>query len=284
MRHKKILVLGSVAVLSSAVALGVSKWSFAGSNSATTNGTINIADRTFITMPSKGDLISMDVGNTATTKFRVIKIVSDTVAEVLAMEDVTTSQVFNSSTSDGNAYSGSKLDTYCNTTYYGTLSSTAKSAIVAKTITQSSGNFTWSVSGSVASNRYIGIASNQDDYMITFTSGNVTDGVSIGSRYCYSLDVREIIEYLGTTTSMVGSNTTLNYTNILTMFWNQTNTLSKYIWLRCASASYSRGAWIVYGYCGYLYDYYYSVTLSYAVRPAFQVDLSKITFTKITSL
>ena len=261
--------------LSSAVALGTSKWSFSGSDSATTNGTINIADRTFLTMPSKGDLISMDVGNSATTKFRVIKIVSDTVAEVLAMEDASSSQVFNSTISAGNTYDGSALDTYCNSTYFNKLSDTAKSAIVAKTITQKTYriyseyfNIDWTYK---FENKW---SSDEEDgwfhwAVLYYTSSSY-------SRYCYCLGLADIFSYVNS--SYISSK------DLNTLFFNDPTGLSwKNVWLRSAEFEEKYYAWYVYKYNGCLGSWY-RVNYSNAVRPAFQIDLSKINFLKIDSI
>lgn len=67
-------------------------------------------------------------------QYRVLNI-SGTVAEVVAMFDISTSQKFSSSSQ---TYSGSLLDTALNTTWYNTLSTTAKAAIVDKTFKQDS--------------------------------------------------------------------------------------------------------------------------------------------------
>ena len=215
----------------------------------------------------------MSLGNATPAKgtnnqYRVLNI-SGTIAEVVAMFDISTSQTYGSS----QTYSGSSLDTALNTTWYNTLSTTAKAAIVDKTISQTYANFTWSVSGSAADGRYIGIASDSDDYMVT-----VTKSVSVGSRKVYALDVLDIMEYLEVTKDMVGSNTTLNYTNIWKMFWNTTSKPSSYTypWLRSADADYSRRCWDVSGGSGYVN--YNDYGISYASRPALTIDLSKIDF------
>ena len=225
------------------------------------------------TMPIKGDLINMSLGNATpeagtNNQYRVLNI-SGTIAEVVAMFDISTSQSYGSS----QTYSGSSLDTALNTTWYNTLSTTAKAAIVDKTITQTYANFTWSVSGSAADGRYIGIASDSNDYMVT-----VTKSVSVDSRKVYALDVLDIMEYLEVTKDMVGSNTTLNYTNIWKLFWNTTSQLSSctYPWLRSAYAKSSGSCWYVHYYNGFV-DYI-GYGLSRASRPALTIDLSKIDF------
>ena len=280
MKHKKILVLGSVAVLSSAVALGVSKWSFAGSNSATTNGTINIADRTFVSYPSKGDLITMSLGNATPTwgtqdQYRVLKI-DGSIAEVMAMYQISSSRKWNYDTSSYSSsatanytYNGSLLDTYLNTTWYATLSSDAKNAIVAKTIKQNKCDY------------------NSSSYNATTHASYATyPGTVFGtmSRNVYALDIEDIEEYFGGSSSSAGTYST---DDIKTMFGSPSTTE----WLRSARGFYQGNfyynfyVWAVYssGYLDYYDSAFYSTyhlefwgSDSYAVRPAFQVDLSKL--------
>ena len=105
-------------------------------------------------MPVKGDLINLDMtGSGTTSQYRVLKV-NGTIVEVLGMTDLTTmdyhipisSQTgsFDGGTT-GLLYNSSDLDTYLNTTWYNTLSSTAKSALVVKNIIQKMYNFTKNV-------------------------------------------------------------------------------------------------------------------------------------------
>ena len=84
-------------------------------------------------MPVKGDLITMNVDG-ADKSFRVLNV-NGSVAEVVGMTSASNSQQFAAS---GRIYAGSALDTYLNSTWYDTLTSTAKTAIVDKTFTQDS--------------------------------------------------------------------------------------------------------------------------------------------------
>lgn len=217
-------------------------------------------------MPVKGDLITIE-----SKQYRVLKT-SGSVAEVLAMYDATTSQVVGSN----NTYAGSALDTYCNSTFYGTLSSAMQNAIIEKTFQQDEWSWSSLPSGGTGAAIYRGIYGSSK-YVIGLT--NASYGSSI-SRKCYALSVQDAINYLEVATSMDFSNTTLNSENVWTMFWNQQTSLgSVYIWLRSAYDSKSDDIFYADGNRGTL-DYNLA-SLAYSVRPAFQIDLSKIEWSPV---
>lgn len=211
-------------------------------------------------MPAKGDIITLD-----SKQYRVLKT-EGTVAEVLAMYDANTIPIFGSN----NTYANSDLDTYCNSTFYSGLSATMQAAIVDKTFTQDS----WSRDSSVpASSHYTGKYGSTAYYL---TLVNAIFGDSI-TRHCYALSVQDVLDYLNTTTSMNISDTTCTAENVWKMFWNQsTSPGSTYPWLRSASSSFSTNAFFVYGDYGSLTSG--SADSARAVRPAFQIDLSKISW------
>ena len=221
-----------------------------------------------IVMPAKGDLITLD-----SKQYRVLKV-NGSVAEVLAIYDASSSQKFDTNSSPNNTYAGNNIDTYCNSIFYSGLSSAMKNAIVDKTFTQDSWNRVTSVP---TTPYYTGKDIDGGLYYLVFA--NATFGQSI-TRHCYSLSVQDVLDYLQCTTSMGNSDTTLTGTNVLQMFWNVTTTESgKYIWLRSAFSDYSYNAFCVSGSFGRLSSYYVSNTS--AVRPAFQIDLSKIEWTPV---
>lgn len=84
-----------------------------------------------VTMPAKGDIITMNLDGTD-RQYRVLKIVDGTTVEVLGMWDDINNCPFGVNT----RYSNSALDTRLNTTWYNALSATAKAAIVPKNIAQ----------------------------------------------------------------------------------------------------------------------------------------------------
>ena len=215
-------------------------------------------------MPVKGDLITIE-----SKQYRVLKI-NKTTAEVLAMYDSTTSQEFNSST---NTYANSSLDVYLSQTFYNSLSTSMQNAIVAKAFQQDS--WKWE-GGSSAIANYAGTYQTTNNY--TFSLMSTTFGTSI-SRKCYALSCQDVIDYLEVTTSMGSADTTLTSENVWRMFWNQTTFPgSTYPWLRSAYSVDTSLAFRVSGYAGLLN--YGRVINANAVRPAFQIDLSKVEFTK----
>lgn len=212
--------------------------------------------------PVKGDLITMNLDGTDRL-YRVLKIVNETVVEVLTMWNLSKRTAFNDT---GNIYSNSTLDTYLNTTWYNTLSTAAKAAIVAKNIKQYQYTHNSSIFNETTHSSYA-------DYSTKSLKANV------GNRYVYALDVEDIEMYFGGTGGSANKRTpgTFSSTDILQMFWNQTSSMVEYPWLLSARASYSSRAWYVNGDDGNVYDS--SIKDGSAVRAAFQIDLSKINFT-----
>ena len=220
-----------------------------------------------VAMPVKGDIITLD-----SKQYRVLKT-EGTVAEVLCMYDANSSITFDSASSGcNNTYAGKNIDTYCNNTFYSDLSAAMKSAIVDKTFTQDSWNRAYSAP---TESHYTGKYGSLTYYL---TLVNAAYGSSI-TRHCYCLSVQDVLDYLEATTSMGASDTTLTDTNIWKMFWNVTTSQSdKYIWLRSAHPSDYDNAFDADGKLGFLSDYFVGKT--HAARPAFQIDLSKISWSK----
>lgn len=217
-------------------------------------------------MPVKGDLITIE-----DKQYRVLKI-NDSVAEVLAMYDAATSQDFDTS-GNSNVYANSSLDVYLSQTFYNSLSTTMQNAIVAKTFQQDSW---YEGTNESAIAEYNGTYQTTNNYTLSLIS--TTFGASI-SRKCYVLSCQDVIDYLEVTTSMSSADTTLTSENVWRMFWNQTSSPeSIYPWLRSACSSSAYTAFYVYGYNGYLTDD--RIDSAHSVRPAFQIDLSKIAWSK----
>lgn len=225
-------------------------------------------------MPIKGDLITMSLGNATpaagtNNQYRVLNI-NGSVAEVVAMYDVSTNQQFSSSSQ---VYSGSLLDTALNTTWYGTLNDTAKAAIVDKTFKQDS----WYMgsSGSPVYSGYYG-DSNPGTTSYSVSLANTSFGSEI-TRKVYALSVQDVLDYI--TDTSVGDGKLQNY-NIWNMFWNTTSKPSTiaYPCLRSAFASDSSFIWYVSVGLGRVRNGNYYITV--ASRPAFKIDLSKIGWKK----
>ena len=202
-------------------------------------------------MPVKGDLITMNLDGTD-RQYRVLKIVDETTVEVLSMGDAGSS-AFGST----NTYASSTLDVYLNTTWYNTLSTAAKAAIVPKNITQYRYDYNASVYNSTTHSSFA-----------DFSTKALHAG--IGDRYVYALGVDDVEDYFNHTFSNV---------DIWQLFWNTTAKPSRgsFPWLRDASIRINKYVWKIDYSGGYVGD---SASYnSYSIRPAFQIDLSKIDFT-----
>lgn len=213
-------------------------------------------------MPVKGDIITMDGKD-----YRVLKIDKD-IAEVLCMYDTSDQKFGNDKT-----YAGSDLDTYCDEVFYSALSFNMKKAIVEKTFQQDSWYFSWNEGGTSGSPKYIG---SNDNTVYEVSLSSATFGTNI-SRRCYVISVQDIIDYIAVTSSMTSANTTLTNINIWRMFWNQSTSPGVlYTWLRSADGDFNT-AFYVDGLAGNLVSS--TTTELRAVRPAFQIDLSKVEYT-----
>lgn len=221
-----------------------------------------------IVMPVKGDIITLDG-----KQYRVLKV-NDTVAEVSAMYNATDSQKLNAS-GDNNIYADSSLDIYLSQTFYNSLNTSLQNAIVVKTFQQDEWSWTSGTSGGTGNAIYQGTY-DSSQYRIGLT--NASYGTSI-SRKCYVLSIQDVIDYLEVTTSMDPADTTLTSENIWKMFWNQTASPgSIYPWLRSANNAYSNFGFMIGGGSGYISAG--MANFDNAVCPAFQIDLSKIDWTK----
>lgn len=232
-------------------------------------GTIPTYDGATMNLTSKGDIITIEG-----KQYRVLNT-NGAVAEVLAMYDASTSQKYNStqefvtfpSGKKGLKYQGSDLDTYLNETFFATLSATMQAAIVEKVVNQD----LWDDSSSTPSNQAY----------YTFNGGfvkyfyNVGEGtVEVGNRKIYALSITEFFNYL-----RLNAYGEFTNTDISQLFWNTDATTTNYenIWLRTASPYYLASAYYVTNTYS-LNDTYHNT--GYAVRPAFQIDLSKIAWSK----
>ena len=195
------------------------------------------------------------------------------------MYDASTSQKFNATSktvafsggATGQKYQGSSLDTYLNTTFFATLSATMQAAIVTKIINQDM----WKYSSSApSSGTYYHITHGSSNLYYFDTQNGIAYGTAeVGSRNVYALSIKDVIDYLG-----VSAGGDFADTDIYQMFWNRSTSISGDIWLRSALHNGNTNAFCADGYTGLLNDYYY--TESFRARPAFQIDLSKIAYTK----
>ena len=99
----------------------------------------NVVDVTPPPLAVKGQILSMDLDGNGAKQYRVLSMNGD-VAKVMAMYD-TLKGAYNSTnttttmgTLTVSKYEGSTIDTYLNTTWYNTLTSATKAAIVPETV------------------------------------------------------------------------------------------------------------------------------------------------------
>lgn len=226
---------------------------------------------------AKGDLIKLDLDGNGDKQYRVLGI-NGNVTKLLGMSDISTSQKYNaiSKTSKftngitGQLYVGSDLDTYLNTTWYNTLTSTVKAAIVPESRTQYMYQYfdkpnTPNTPTYIYQYQYNWSDSDYDNV-------NLIDSILIGNRNIFALDLKDIFDYFGKV--CITSN------ELMELWTNQTSAVGgKYWWLSSARAGDPGLAWGVSGDFGGLLCGL--VVAAFAVRPAFNLDLSKINFTKV---
>ena len=230
-------------------------------------------DITFAPSPMvvKGDLITMNLDGTSRL-YRVLNV-DGNVCKVLGMWDDFTSKYnetsmttdFNGTT--GQKYEGSTLDTYLNVTWYNTLSSEAKNAIVPENVVQYCYKYYGEPNTPNTPTYTYQYQYNWDNS--DYENANNVGNVIVGNRNVLALDLKDIFHYIG--------KVCITSDELMTMFWNSTTKVSKYLWLRSSTAGYSTRAWRVDGYAGNLR--YYSATSSTVVRPALNLDMSKIQYT-----
>ena len=219
----------------------------------------------------KGDLITMDLDGTARL-YRVLSV-NGNVCKVLGMwDDIKSKYNQTSITTDFNGttaqkYEGSTLDTYLNTTWYNKLSSEAKNAIVPENVVQycykyydkpntpNTPTYTYQYQYNWSNSDY----DNADNV------GNVV----VGNRNVFALDLKDIFDYF--------EKVCITSDELMTMFWNSTTTVSKSLWLRSSDSGNSSFSWPVSGRNGSLLRG--GSANSYVVRPALNLDMSKIQYT-----
>ena len=245
------------------------------------NGTgYDITFPSAITMPVKGDLITMNLDGTE-RQYRVLSMNGD-VAKVMAMYDTLTSK-WNAYTSKTTTmgtltvakYEGSDIDTYLNTTWYNTLTDTAKAAIVHESVVCDA--WYWDNTGDPDyTGTYGSSVPGTDNYTISKYAGGT---LNIGERNVFALGAQDVIDYLNDSSVQVDTTAILRNVNIWKMFWNdEVSHSGKSLWLRSSNANDSRGAWVMGGKFGYLFNSNL-VYISYVVRPVLNLNLSQIEFT-----
>ena len=227
----------------------------------------------------KGSLVKMNLDGTE-RQYRVIKC-NGNVAQVMAMYDTLISK-WNADTSKTTTmgtltvakYDGSDIDIYLNTTWYNTLTSTTKAAIVPKNVVCDA--WYWDDSGDPDYTGTYGTAvPGTNNYTISKYAGGT---LNIGERNVFALGVQDVIDYLNDSSVQVDTTAILRNVNIWKMFWNdEVSHSGKHPWLRSSYAGSSNLAWYVSGNSGGLGNDF--VNSSYVVRPALNLNLNQIEFT-----
>ena len=221
----------------------------------------------------KGSLVKMNLDGTE-RQYRVLSV-NGNVCKVMGMWDDFTSKYNETSTTTtfgsttAQKYEGSTLDTYLNTTWYNTLSTEAKNAIVPENVVQycyqyydqpntpNTPTYTYQYQFNWSSSDY--------------DNANNVGNVVVGNRNVFALDLKDIFDYF--------DKVCITSDELMTLFWNSTAKVSKYLWLRSSRAGNSNLAWLVDGDYGRLSDN--NVNFSFVVRPALNLNLNQVEFTVI---
>ena len=222
----------------------------------------------------KGSLVKMNLYGTE-RQYRVLSV-NGNVCKVMGMWDDLTS-VYNSTSTTttfgsttAQKYEGSTLDTYLNTTWYNTLSTEAKNAIVPENVVQYCYQYYDEPNTPNTPTYTYQYQYNWSDS--DYENANDVGNVTVGNRNVFALDLKDIFDYF--------DKVCITSNELMTLFWNSTAKVSKYLWLRSSSVVNSNGAWFVDGGSGRL-DRGYGVSNSLVVRPALNLDMSKIQYTLV---
>lgn len=233
----------------------------------------NLVRITIPEIPKKGSIVKMNLDGTE-RQYRVLSV-NGNVCKVLGMWDDFTSKYNETSTTTNfngttaQKYEGSALDTYLNTTWYNTLSSEAKNAIVPENVVQYCYQYYDKPDTPNTPTYTYQYQYNWSDS--DYENANKVGNVVVGNRNVFALDLKDIFDYIG--------KVCITSDELMTMFWNSTTKVSKYLWLRSSYAVNSSYAWYVYGNFGLLTGV--GATSSRVVRPALNLDMSKIQYTLV---
>ena len=221
----------------------------------------------------KGSLVKMNLDGTE-RQYRVLSV-NGNVCKVLGMWDdfrseynsKSTTTIFGSTTAQ--KYEGSTLDTYLNTTWYNTLSTEAKNAIIPENVIQHCYQYYGKPNTPNTPTYTYQYQYNWDDS--DYENANDVGNVTVGNRNVFALDLKDIYDYF--------DKVCITSDELMTMFWNSTTKVSKELWLRSSRADYSHIAWFAYGGNGSLDGR--GVDFSLVVRPALNLNMSKIQYTLV---
>ena len=224
--------------------------------------------------PAKGSIVKMNLDGTE-RQYRVLSV-NGNVCKVLGMWDDFTSKYnetskttnFNGTTAQ--KYEGSTLDTYLNTTWYNTLSDTAKAAIIPENVVQYCYKYydEPNTPNTPTYTYHYQYDWDDSDYENADNVGNVM----VGNRNVFALDLKDIFDYF--------DKVCITSNELMTLFFNQTTQVSKYLWLRSSGVGFLTNVWSVIGNSGNLDNN--AATNSSVVRPALNLDMSKIPYELIS--
>ena len=236
----------------------------------------------WVTMPVKGDIISMNLGNTGsydiglgTNSYRVLDI-NGTVAKVLAMYEANNSTAYNVSSKTipiggytVQKYNGSDLDIYLNQTWYNALNATAKAAIVSTDISQGAYYYYDEPNDHTQSPYTYQYEYSRSGESVDDENANRNGEGYVGGRKVFALDLKDIFDYHGS--SYLRSN------DLMRLFYNADRpSITTYPWLRSAQSDDPTLVWLV-NADDAIFDGG-GANDQFAARPAFCIDLSQITF------
>ena len=219
----------------------------------------------------KGSIVNLDLDGNGNKQYRVLKC-NGNVAQVMAMYNDLTSEYSNTSLKDmfgstiAQSYKNSTLDTYLNTTWYNTLKDNVKANIIPEDIVQYCYMY-YDEPNTVNPPTYT--YQYEDNWTGNYNNADDVGNITIGKRNIFALDLKDIYDFFGK--AYITSN------ELNTLFFDQITTISHSLWLRSACAIGNRTVWRIVGENGVLAFTTYDE--SNVIRPALNLDLSKISFT-----
>ena len=236
----------------------------------------SVVDKTPVPLAVKGNILSMNLDGQGAKQYRVLSMNGD-VAKVVAMYDTLTS-VYNSTSTTttfgsttAQKYESSTLDTYLNTTWYNTLTSATKAAIVPENVIQHCYQYYNEPNTPNTPTYTYQYQYNWSDS--EYENANDVGNVTVGERNVFALDLKDIFDYF--------DKVCITSDELMTLFFNQTTAVSKYLWLRSSYAARSDAAWSVDGAYG-IPGRGSGVNISRVVRPALNLNLNQIEFSIVS--
>lgn len=231
--------------------------------------------------PAKGSIVKINLDGTDRV-YRVLSV-DGNVCKVMGMFDNFRSEYNETSTTTTmgtltvQKYEGSTLDTKLDTAWYNILNSTAKAAIVPESVICDA----WSIDDTgdpVYSGTYGASVPGGSSYTISKYAGGT---LNIGNRNVFILGIQDVIDYLSDESMRVDTSVILCNVNIWKMFWNdEVSHQDSILWLQSSFTGDSKYARAVAGEYGIITGF--TATNSAIVRPALNLDMSKIPYELIS--